>query len=113
MKKAPAYQRYARDWLVDTASLSLEEQGAYQRLLDHEWIEGPMSGDALELARRVGTTPRKFAKLWKRLSRFFVRGEDGLLRNERLEEQREEQARYRLEQAERGRLGAKMRWRRP
>jgi uncharacterized protein YdaU (DUF1376 family) len=113
VKKAPAYQHYARDWLVDSASLSLEEQAAHQRLLDHQWIEGPLSDNPIELARRVGVTVKRFAKLWRAISRFYRRGEDGRLRNELLEEQREAQALYRQEQAERGRLGAQKRWRLP
>lgn len=110
MNRPPAYQHYARDWLVSTTRLSLEEQGAYQRLLDYEWIEGPLHDDPAELARLLSVTPAVFKRLWRRLATFFERGDDGLLRNLRLEHDREHQRLYREQQRERGRLGAAKRW---
>jgi len=110
MKKPPAYQHYARDWLVDTASISLEEQGAYQRLLDHEWIEGPLPDNPTELARRLAVPRTRFAKLWESIYRFFEKGEDGLLRDPRLELERAEQEERRRRNAESGRRGAATRW---
>lgn len=110
---APAYQHYARDWLVGTVRLTLEEQGALQRLLDHQWIAGPLDPDPQELARLVGMTPRKFAPLWKRLARHFPpssNGHSGRLANERLEEQRAEQVAYREQQRLAGLLGSSKRW---
>src|SRR5262249_30876455 len=92
--------------------LSLEEQGAYQRLLDHEWVDGPLNPDHTELARVLGITPRRFAKLWPRLSRHFPPIEDdaGRLANPRLEAERAKQAAYRAEQAIRGKAGADARY---
>ncbi len=113
VNKPPAYQHYARDWLVDTAPLSLEEQGAYQRLLDHEWIEGPMVDNEVELARRISVSVKRFKKVWAGIGRFFVRGEDGKLRNPRLEHERESQEQYRRSQSELGRRGAEKRWHGP
>jgi uncharacterized protein YdaU (DUF1376 family) len=107
MTKPPAYQHYAQDWLVGTAKLTLEEQGAYQRLLDHQWVGGPLDPDHSELARILGITPRRFTKLWKRLSRHFpvLSGDSGRLANPRLEAERQKQADYRERQAARGRAG--------
>jgi uncharacterized protein YdaU (DUF1376 family) len=107
MNKPPAYQHYAQDWLVGTAKLTLEEQGAYQRLLDHQWVDGPLDPDHGELARILGVTPRRFAKLWKRLARQFpmLHGDGDRLANPRLELERQKQMVYRAQQAARGRAG--------
>lgn len=110
VNKPPAYQHYARDWLVDTASLSLEEQGAYLRLLDQEWIEGPLANNPLELARRLGVSRPKFARLWAVIVRFFELGEDGKLRNPRLESERAGQQERREKASQSGKIGAEKRW---
>src|SRR5258708_4932947 len=54
--KPPAYQHYARDWLVATAGLTLEEQGAFQPLLHYQWIQGPLPHPPLQLARPLPGT---------------------------------------------------------
>ena len=106
MNKPPAYQHYAKDWLVDTAHLTLEEQGAYQRFLDHQWTEGPLPADHHELARRLGIGPRRLDRLWRRIGKFFEKQADGRLANPRLEAERAKQAEYRKKQADRVRDSA-------
>src|SRR5437899_3414994 len=74
VNRPPAFQLYARDWLVDTAHLSLEDQGAYMRLLCHQWIEGPLPSNREELARRLGLKSRRmtqFDRLWSRIGHHF------------------------------------------
>lgn len=101
--KPPAFRFYAKDWLVDTTGLSLQEQGAYMRLLSHAWIEGPLPADHRQLARRVGVTVKHFAKLWPTLKGFWRTDGDGRLVNERLEMERQKQVTYREQQAAKGR----------
>lgn len=110
MTKPPAYQHYAQDWIAGTAHLSLEAQGAYLRLLDHQWIDGPLPNDMEHLSELVGLTRQKFAKVWRRLSKHFPMDADGNLANKRLEMERKKQADYRMAQAEAGRIGAAKRW---
>ena len=108
----PAYQHYARDWLVGTAHLTLEEQGAYQRLLDHEWDSGPLLRNHDTLARLLSVDAPTFERLWVRLQHHFVpygRGRKYMV-NKRLEAVRAQQLTYRQRQAEKGVKGASKRW---
>ncbi len=43
--KAPAFQLFAADALVDTASWTVDEVGIYFRLLMTEWVNGPLPND--------------------------------------------------------------------
>ncbi len=103
--KAPAYQHYAKEWLVDTAYLTLQEQGAYQRLLDHQWVNGALPPSPRDRAALLGVTPVTFRRIWARIRGFFP---DGL--NPRLEEIRRAQQAYRASLSESGRRGAQRRW---
>src|SRR6266566_4681972 len=105
MNKPPAYQHYAKEWLVDTARLSLEEQGAYQRLLDHQWVNGVLPTEERDRAKMLGLTLPAFRRIWRRIGGFFPGG-----LNPRLEEIRQEQQAYRASLSESGRLGAERRW---
>ncbi len=102
---APAYQCYARDWFVATARLTLEEQGALQRLLAFQWIEGPLPSSPAELARLLAVTEKKFARIWRRLAPLFPARRDGRRANADLERQRAKQLEYRRMQAVKGRAG--------
>lgn len=108
--KPPAYQHYAADWLAGTAHLSLEAQGAYQRLLDHEWLNGPLANDPRLLARLLGVSGQRFRSLWADLAAHFPPQPDGQIANPRLEEERRKQAAYREERARSGARGAEARW---
>lgn len=71
-----------------TASLSLMQMGAYDRLLDHYYAEdGPLPGTVIECCRIVGavTKPEQEAVRFV-LDRFFNL-EDGQYRNERADEE--------------------------
>lgn len=109
-QKPPAYQHYAKDWLADTAHLSLEEQGAYQRLLDHQWLEGPLELDTTDLQRRLGVSAPRFRRLWARLARFFPALPDGRVANGRLERVRADLLAFLERQEAAGRKGAAKRW---
>lgn len=109
MNKPPAFQFYAKDWIADTARLSLEEEGAYIRLLSHQWATGPLANEECELASILGITLRRFRKLWVRLARYFPSLEPGMIANERLEHERAKQAAYREQKANAGRTSAQRR----
>ena len=110
MAKAPAYQYYAADFEMDTAGWTVDEVGIYQRLLNYEWINGALPDDLEKLARIVRISSQKMKKKWPTLKhKFFLNG-DGKLVNRRMEEERENQDRYRQEQSRKGKRGAKKRW---
>lgn len=67
MSKAPAFQFYAGDFFVDTISWSLEEIGAYARLLSLEWANGPLENDPKKLAQSVGLSGHNWKREWDRI----------------------------------------------
>lgn len=109
--KPPAFQMYARDWLVDiTAGMPLEAQGACMRLFCHQWIEGPMPMNIAALAQRAGLQPRPFLKLWNDyLKAHFPDIGHGLVANSWLEDRRRDREAYVEKQRKNGRLGGRPR----
>ena len=106
-RKAPAFQFYADDFLAGTSDMSAEEVGGYIRLLCHQWTKGGIPNDpdrAGRMATLLGSPSLGYV-----LAKFSL-GDDGMLRNERLEQVRAEQEAYKLRQASSGRNGAQKRW---
>ncbi len=107
--KAPAYQWYPGDALADeaVATMTLEEEGAYRRLLDYHWREGSIPADPEELRRLCKwISPRRFAEIWSRIGARFAPAEHpGRLINQRAAAQREEAEAYRAEQKRKSDLG--------
>lgn len=112
MGEAPAFQLYAADFYMDTASWTVAEVGAYFRLLMHEWVNGPLPSDMASLARIAGISDaRTLYKMWSTtVGKKFTTTDGNLLINRRLEEERGKQHKRRELQAQKGRSGAKKRW---
>lgn len=94
-KKSPAFQFYPTDWLADgnVSAMSLEEEGAYIRLLSYCWNEGGLPSDLKVLARFCRTTEEHFMEMWERIQKCFVF--DGKkFQNPRLKKEREKQKKY-------------------
>jgi len=89
MGKAPAFQMYASDFLIDTAQWTDREVGIYIRLLFTEWVNGELEPERLETL--VESDKEKFLKAWKIVKRKFKVNDNGMLINERLESTREKQ----------------------
>jgi uncharacterized protein YdaU (DUF1376 family) len=100
--KRPAFQFYPADFLVGTAMMSAEEVGCYIRLLCYQWDSNGLPNDDAQLARLGGCHGNAVALIRHK----FGMCQDGLLRNARLEEVRQEQEQYREKQRE----NAKKRW---
>ena len=66
---------YPSDWLASAVAsgLSLQEQGAYMRLLCVSWIQGGLTTDHERLAGIVGVGEHEFDSLWKTLGTKWVR----------------------------------------
>ena len=103
---APAFQFYVQDFLTGTMHLSAEEVGAYMLLLCHQWDKGALPSSDRELLR-IARTKMKVLEVVKGK---FVRCDDGLLRNLRMEKEREKQASYKEVMKKRGEKGADKRW---
>lgn len=111
-KKDPAFLLYATTWLqsVDVNSMTLEQQGAYLRLLCFAWLHGsiPADHDELRCLLGLGGDAATFARVWSgRLLRCWVEmpGDPGRLINERQETERAERRRKAEEMRSRGAAG--------
>jgi uncharacterized protein YdaU (DUF1376 family) len=126
MPNPPAFQLYASDFYMDTASWSPNDVGIYFRLLIWEWINGPIPDDLRKMARIAGCDPKTLDSSWrdclgvKFIKKGFGHGEisrpmyQGKIpstkevcgwENSRLEQTRKEQQEHREKLANSGRLG--------
>lgn len=110
MRNGPAFQIYAADFFMDTIDWTVEEIGIYWRLLQAQWVNQTLPNDPDRLARIAGCGPKKFSSGWKKVkSKFKLTGE-GQLQNEKLEQTRQAQRKYRESQGIKGKKGAQKRW---
>ena len=107
----PAFQFYPGDFLRDqkVMLMSLEELGAYIKLLCSNWLEGSIPDDINKLARLCSITPGEMEQIWTSLKPCFKpKGKryPGMLINSRLETERKKQRAFRKKQSE----NANKRW---
>lgn len=109
-EKAPAFQFYPNDFLMDgnVAGMSLQERGAYITLLCICWKEQSLPSDLGRLARMVGVPLTVFRRLWPALVPCFQIAA-GRLTHKRLELERRKQDAYRRRQSEAGKASAAQR----
>lgn len=103
--KSPAFQFYPKDFMAGTATMSLQEVGAYMRLLCYAWDAGSVPNDGDERARILGCAKAQEREIWKKVGKKFVLS-DGVYLNERMEEERRKQANYRRRQSDAGKASA-------
>lgn len=104
---APFMQLYVADYLGDTRHLTTEQHGAYLLLLMAMWrSDGSLPDDGRKLARIVGCTPSRWAKIAPEVMEFFdVR--DGLVTSARLTKELEKASEKSIKRARSGKLGAR------
>jgi len=107
---SPAFQFYAADYLASSKvqRMSLEEEGAYVRLLAYNWTDDSIPSDIGKLARMCKTTRRKMQAMWDGiLHECFgpLPGNPDRLTSPRLEHERQKQAEFRLRKIEAGKNG--------
>lgn len=108
----PYYRWYWRDWRGSrqVQKMTALERGIYRELLDEQWRNGALHNDPEWLAEAAMCTPEELASVWQVLSKCFpqVEGSDGkLLANERIEAERTEVDRQRVNRKIAGHLGGK------
>jgi uncharacterized protein YdaU (DUF1376 family) len=103
--KSPAFQFYPKDFIAGTATMSLQEVGAYMRLLCYAWDTGSVPNDGDERARICVCSKAQERELWKKVGKKFNLENDAYF-NERLEEERQKQAEYRRRQSDKGKASA-------
>lgn len=108
--KAPAFQFYATDWLGSqrVAMLTLEEEGAYIRLVASCWQHGSIPSDPEQAARLIGKGASTTLAT-NVLTMFKPSTEPGRMIHDRLEHQRTEQEAWREKSAAGGRKSAEIR----
>lgn len=104
--KPPAFQFYAAEYLADehVQLMTLEEEGAYIRLLSFCWREGSIPSDISALSRLCkGASTTVLAEVVKR---FKPNSNEGRLVHPRLEAERIKQSQWREKSAQGGRASA-------
>lgn len=111
MNASPAFQFYPRDWIASTRvqMLSLEEEGAYIRLLSHCWLHGSIPSDEELIKRLLGKGGFNLV-ITNVLSMFEAGSIPGQLVHQRLEAERRKQADWSEKSAAGGRKSAAKRW---
>lgn len=111
----PAFQFYPKDFLGDgdQAGMSLQEAGAYIRLMCFEWnAHGNGIPDASDrCARMIGAQPGAMKKMWGAIRPLFIEHPTDAARlvHPRLQKERDKQAKYRRRQSD----AAAKRWDKP
>lgn len=109
--KSPAFQFDAAEWLADEniSLMTLEEEGAYIRLLACCWREGSISAIPEAVAR---LTKHCSTTITERVLKQFIPmpGNCSRMIHERLEKERKKQAAWSKKSSEAGKAGAKARW---
>ncbi len=84
------YPYFVERFVGATSHFTAEEVGAYQRLLNWSWLNGPLSPDPDELESIMGKLQQPFEKVWAKVGKKFQTNGDGKLFNQKLEEVRNE-----------------------
>jgi len=105
MGKSPAFQLYASDFDMDTASWDNEEVGIYFRLLMYQWVNGSVPSDLKRLSKIARMSTKKFQNRWEIISSKFKENGNNDLVNLRMEKTREEQYNYKKSQSDAGKKG--------
>lgn len=128
----PAFQFYVQDFITGTSDMSLEEVGAYIRLLCYQWSKGGLPNDINRIAKICNAHPSQFKPVAKDEGadselddtivsrpnnlRFVIEKfsycEDGLLRNRKLESVRMAQEERQAKISQAGSFAIGKRWER-
>lgn len=102
---------YMRLWVDDLMSdpdvygMSVDEFGAYLRLLCVAWRKGSIPSDEAACAKAIGVTPRRFSRLWETVGQKWESNGNGGLVNPRQERERAEATELHRRRVKAGRKG--------
>lgn len=105
MPSCPWYPHYPADYLVDTLTLTLEEDGLYRRLLDYYWLHGPIPVDLKEISKISRIDPRHLRRIFPVVVSYFCE-RDGYYFNKRMDEEIAQAT----DKSNKRRLAARARW---
>lgn len=89
--------------------MTVEQRGLFRELIDHQWIDGSLPADEMQLQRLASATPAEFSRSWPAVKHQFVRRGNRLLNN-RLERVRKEQLAKVEQRSAAGKTAAAKRW---
>lgn len=111
---APAFQFYPKDYEADehVKLMSLAQEGAYLRLLSHQWLHRSVPSNVEQLARICRTSAADMAELWPGVEPCFpaLEGDPGRRANRRMERDRKALEARREKKVAAGQKGAESRW---
>jgi uncharacterized protein YdaU (DUF1376 family) len=105
---SPAFQFYARDFLVSTSDLTDEQEGVYTRLLCFAWDRGGLPLDEARIQRLRPWPDDVWARCWPEIKDKWVKRGDKLI-NPRQERERDAQKARRDGASVGGKRGAETR----
>lgn len=105
----PYFPRFPDKYLSDSnvIDLTLEEEGAYNRLLVRYWQKGFIPNNPDRLANFCKVSQDKMREMWQSLRACFVEKEKGKLVHKRLEKHRQKLIERHRKKVEAGRKGGK------
>lgn len=108
--KSPAFQFYPTDWIGSqrVQMMTLEEEGAYIRLLASCWQHGSIPSDPVMAARIIGKGASTTLATTV-LTMFLPSSEEGRMVHDRLEEERSKQREWREKSSAGGKKSAALR----
>lgn len=102
MSKPPAFQFYPADFLVGIMGMSDEEIGIYMKMLSLQWLKGSLPNSPKTIKNLINSKRIPSDSVMEK----FDVGEDGNIRNQRLEKEREKQESFKQSRIE----NANKRW---
>ena len=99
--QSPAFPFYVQDFICGTSLMTAEQVGGYLRLLCQQWDKGGIPDDDKLLKRLSGIRKASTLNVVKEK---FAKCEDGMLRNERLEREREKRSTFTQAQRQRANI---------
>jgi uncharacterized protein YdaU (DUF1376 family) len=92
--KAPAFQFYPMDFILDTMGWPAEHVGAHIRLMSYQWINGGVPDDLQVIQDITGLRGKRLRDFTALLERKYPVGESGERHNGRLERSRMEKQEF-------------------
>lgn len=89
MPARPWYPKFPADYAVDTKSLTFEQHGLYNLLLDELWLRGGLPDDPRDIAELIGKDPRSTSRVYEGIKHFFHRN-NGVITHKKLEKLRKD-----------------------
>lgn len=85
----PRMPWYPASFYATTRTWPFIARAVYRELLDIQWDAGGLPDDTEALRNMLGVTPKEWRLAWPFVGPKFQIGDDGLLRNARLEQHRD------------------------